>query len=167
MSYTISPSAFAHRFPRRPLIENAGAEIIPFQGINRLIEPGFGPFNEPGTIDGIVIRVGGQTRDVPVHLETRTGFESHCRTTRDVAKGLAKQIFGPEVRCVGLGRWYRDRTGTWEMRNFKIFEFSVLDNRPLPQVAADLQAVEGSGWRESADPWAELTDIRSDPEATD
>ena len=149
------------------LMEDTGAEIIPFQGINRLIEPGFGPFNEPGTIDGIVIRVGGQTRAVPVHLETRTGFESHCRTTRDVAKELAKQIFGPEVRCVGLGRWYRDRTGTWEMRNFKISGFSVLDNRPLPQVVADLQAVEGSGWRESADPWAELTDIRSDREATD
>ena len=149
------------------LMEEGGGEILPFPGINRLKEPEFGPFNESGTIDGIVIRVGGQTANVPVHLETRTRFESHCRTTRDVAKELAKQIFGPEIRCLGIGRWYRDRTGTWEMRNFSISNFSVLDNRPLPEVVADLRAVEGSGWREFADPWGKLTDLRYDQEATD
>ena len=149
------------------LMEEAGAEILPFPGINRFIEPEFGPFNEPGTIDGVVIRVGGQTTNVPVHLETRTGFESHCRTTRDVARNLAKQIFGPEIRCLGIGRWYRDRIGIWEMRNFSISDFSVLDNRALPEVVAELRAVEGSGWREFSDPWAKLAGLRSDLEATD
>ena len=52
------------------LKEEDGAEILPFPGINRFIEPEFGPFNEAGSIDGIVIRVGGQTTNVPVHLET-------------------------------------------------------------------------------------------------
>ena len=149
------------------LMEEVGTEIIPFPGISSFIEPEFGPFNEPGNIDGIVIRIGGQTENVPVQFETRTGVESRCRTTRAVAKELAKQLFGPEVRCLGVGRWYRDRTGVWEMRNFTISDFSVLDNRPLSEVVADLQAVEGSGWREVVDPWAELTDLRSDIEATD
>ena len=144
------------------LMEEAGAEILPFPGINRFSEPGFGPFNEPGAIDGVVIRVGGQTAKVPVHLETRSGFESHCRTTRDVAKDLGKIIYGPEIRCLGVGRWYRDKTGTWEMRNFKISEFSVLDSRLLTEVVADLNAVKGSGWREFDDPWAELATLRSD-----
>ena len=141
------------------LMEEAGAEILPFPRINRFTEPEFGPFNEPGTIDGVVIRVGGQTRNVPVHLETRTGFESHCRTTRNVAKELAKKIFGPEVRCLGIGRWYRDKTGVREMRNFAISEFLVLDNRPLPEVVADIHEVEGSGWREFDDPWAKLREL--------
>ena len=149
------------------LVEEAGTEIIPFPGISIFIEPEFGPFNEPGNIDGVVIRIGGQTENVPVQFETRTGVESHCHTTRDIAKELAKQIFGPEVRCLGVGRWYRDRTGIWEMRNFTISDFSVLDNRPLPEVVADLQAVEGSGWREAVDPWSKLTDLRSDIETTD
>ena len=147
------------------LKEEAGAEIIPFPGINRFVEPEYGPFNEPGSIDGVIIRVGGQRQKVPVHLETRTGFETHCETTRDLAKELGKLIYGPEVRCIGFGRWHRDGMGNWEMRNFTISEFSILDNRPLAEVVAELHAVEGSGWREIADPWAELSDIRSDSKA--
>ena len=144
------------------LMEVTGAPIIPFPGIDRLVEPEFGPFNEPGTIDGVVIRVGGQTDRVPVHLQTRTGFESHCQATRDVARELAKHIFGLELRCIGVGRWYRDRTGNWEMRRFMISEFVPLDTRPLPEVVADLQAVEKNGWRKISDPWAELAKLRSD-----
>lgn len=147
------------------LIEKSGAEIIPFLGVKRLIEPEFGPFNEPGALDGIVIRVGGQQKKVPVHLQTRVGFETNCHATRDVARELAKHIFGPELRCSGVGRWYRDRTGNWEMRDFTISDFSVLDNRPLPEIVAELQKVEGSGWRKVSDPWAELADLRSDPKA--
>ena len=103
------------------LVEDSGTEIIPFPGINRFIEPEFGPFNEPGSIDGIVIRVGGQRNTVPIHLETETGFESHCETTRDIAKELAKQIYGPQIRCIGVGRWYRDRTGN--LGNAKFHNF--------------------------------------------
>ena len=148
------------------LKEEDGPDIIPFPGINRFVEPEFGPFNEPGSIDGIVIRVGGQRQKVPIHLETRTGFETHCETTRDIAKELGKLIFGPEVRCIGVGRWHRDGAGLWEMRNFTISQFSVLDNRPLTELVNELHAIEGSGWRELADPWAELSDIRSDNKVT-
>ena len=144
------------------LTESTGAEIIPFAGVKRFIEPEFGPFNEPGSLDGVVVRVGGRRKMVPIHLQTREGFEPNCYTTRDVAKDMAKYIFGPELRCSGVGRWYRDKTGQWEMRNFTIFNFAVLDARPLPEVVADLQAVEESGWRKVADPWAELADLRSD-----
>lgn len=138
------------------LIDKGGAEIIPFAGIKRLVEPEFGPFNEPGALDGIVIRVGGRTRKVPVHLQTRSGIEPNCHATRDVAKELGRHLFGPELRCSGVGRWYRDKTGSWEMRDFTISDFAVLDNRPLQEVISDLQAVEGNGWRTIADPWAEL-----------
>ena len=143
------------------LTDEGGAEILPFLGINRFVEPEFGPFNEPGTIDGIVIRVGGQRQKVPIHLQTTTGFESHCEATREIAKELGKCLFGPEIRCVGVGRWFRDGTGLWEMRNFTISQFSILNDRPLPEIVSDLQEVQGSGWRELADPWAALADIRS------
>lgn len=148
------------------LREESGAELLPFLGVNQFVEPKFGPFNESGTIDGIVIRVGGQRQKVPIHLETTTGFETHCEANREIAKELGKHLFGPEIRCVGVGRWYRDGTGAWEMRNFTISEFSVLDQRPLPEIVSDLQAVQGSGWRDLADPWASLAELRSDGEAT-
>ena len=143
------------------LKEEAGQDILPFPGINRCVEPEYGPFDEPGSIDGVIIRVGGQRKKVPVHLQTRTGFETHCETTRDIAKELGRLIYGPEVRCIGVGRWHRDGTGTWDMRNFTISTFSVLDNRPLTDIVSELHAVDGSGWRELDDPWAELSDIRA------
>ncbi len=147
------------------LKEESGAEIIPFPGINRFVEPEYGPFNEPGSIDGVIIRVGGQRQKVPVHLETRTGFETHCETTREIAKELGKLLYGPEVRCIGSGRWHRDGEGTWEMLKFTISGFSILDDRPLAEVVAELRAVEESGWKELADPWAELSELRSDSKA--
>ena len=143
------------------LKEDAGADILPFPGINRCVEPEYGPFNESGSIDGIIIRVGGQRQKVPIDLQTRTGFETRCETTRDMAKELGKFIYGPEVRCSGVGRWHRDGTGTWDMRNFTISAFTVLDNRPLTDIVSDLHAVDGNGWRELDDPWAELSDIRA------
>lgn len=148
------------------LKEMGGADILPFLGIDRFIEPEFGPFNEPGSLDGVVNRVGGQRQKVPIHLETRTGFETRCETTREIAKELGKLIFGPEIRCIGVGRWHRDGTGRWEMRKFTISDFSILDERPLPEVVSDLQAVQGNGWRELADPWAALAEIRPDSETT-
>ena len=148
------------------LKEMGGEDILPFLGIDRFIEPEFGPFNEPGSLDGVVNRVGGQRQKVPIHLETRTGFETRCETTREIAKELGKLIFGPEIRCIGIGRWYRDGTGLWEMRKFTISEFSILDERPLPEVVSDLQAVQGNGWRDLADPWAALAEIRPDGATT-
>lgn len=148
------------------LKEMGGEDILPFLGIDRFIEPEFGPFNEPGSLDGVVNRVGGQRQKVPIHLETRTGFETRCETTREIAKELGKLIFGPEIRCIGIGRWHRDGTGLWEMRKFTISEFSILDERPLPEVVSDLQAVQGNGWRDLTDPWAALAEIRSDGDTT-
>ncbi|MCY4229547.1 MAG: hypothetical protein OXF26_01425 [Alphaproteobacteria bacterium] len=148
------------------LKEVGGADLLPFPGVDRFLEPEFGPFNEPGSLDGVVNRVGGQRQRVPIHLETRTGFETHCEATREVAKELAKLMFGPEIRCIGVGRWHRDGAGIWEMRKFTISEFFILDGRPLPEIVSDLQAVQGNGWRAIADPWAALAEIRPESETT-
>ena len=141
------------------LLDQDGAEIIPFPGSRRVVEQPYGPFNQPGTIDGVVIRVGGRTKSVPVHLLDRQENEIIGHATREVARELAKHIFGAEIRVVGSGRWYRDHDGNWQMRNFTITSFERLDNRPLKEVVADLQNVEGD-WHKLEDPWAELARIR-------
>jgi hypothetical protein len=141
------------------LEDETGAEIIPFPGNRRIVEQAYGPFNQPGTIDGVVIRVGGRTKQVPIHLLDRQGNEIIGHATRDVARELAKHIFGLEVRCLGSGRWYRDHDGNWEMRNFTITSFERLDNRPLGEIVAELQSIDG-GWHKLEDPWAEVARIR-------
>ena len=88
------------------LKEEAGSDILPFPvffGINRYVEPEYGSFNEPGSIDGITIRVGGQRQKVPVHLQTTTGFETHCETTRDIARELGKTFLVSAAIFSALG----------------------------------------------------------------
>ncbi|MCX7360386.1 MAG: hypothetical protein NTV97_00595 [Alphaproteobacteria bacterium] len=144
------------------LLEAGGPEIIPFPGSNRIAEPTYGPFNQPGAIDGVVIRLGGKGKFVPVTLLDRAGAEIHCSASRETARELAKHIFGAEVRCNGDGRWFRATDGEWELRQFTISAFEMLDNRPLSDVVAELRSVKGNEWRRVDDPWSELARTRED-----
>mgnify|MGYP000420426761 CR=1 FL=1 len=138
-----------------------GAQIIDFPGAAELVEPEFGPFNQSGTIDGVVIKVGGKREKVPVHLETRDGAGIGCVVTRALAKDLAKNLFGGELRLTGTGRWFRDKYGKWVLRAFDATSFEHLDTKSLSELAADLSAVDGAGWKTIKDPWAALAEIRS------
>lgn len=146
------------------LEEEDGAEIIPFPGNRRIPEQIYGPFNQPAVVDGFVVRIGGTSKQVPVHLLDRQGEEIIGHTSREVARDLARHIFGEEIRCIGTGRWYRDDEGVWLRRDFTIASFETLDNRPLGEIVKDLRAVESNGWRDRADPWADLRRIREGDE---
>jgi len=144
------------------LSEADGATLLPFPGVTQRRQLAFGPFNQAGTLDGVVIRVGGRGDPVPVMLETRDGFETHCIASRGIAKGLAAHLFDGEVRCTGVGRWHRDAQGNWLLDRFTISGFEPLDNRPLGDVVRDLQMIEGNAWREAKDVWKEAADLRDD-----
>ena len=137
-----------------------GNQIIAFPGADEFIEPEFGPFNESGTIDGVVIRLGGKRERVPVHIETRDGMDVGCAATRAIAKELAQHLFGNELRLTGTGRWFRDRYGKWVPRTFNVTSFELLDTRSLTELAAELSAIEGAGWKSMDDPWGELAGLR-------
>ena len=85
------------------LKEEAGPDILPFLGIVRFVEPEYGPFDESGSIDGIIIGVGGQRQKVLVHRQTTTGFETHCETTRDIASELGKTFLVSAAIFSALG----------------------------------------------------------------
>lgn len=145
------------------LIANEGATIIEFPG-NRAPTPiVFGPFNQEGTLDGIVIELGGKQEIVPVHIQSDSQVYL-CHAKRPVAKRLAPHIFTTELRVRGTGRWLRDESGTWALRRFTIDDFAPLDSAPLSSVVTKLRAVEGSGWDSMENPWAELMKLRNGPD---
>jgi len=147
------------------LLRDKTAEIIKFPGREAMEPVTFGAFNQEGTLDGVVIRIGGTKDVVPVHLqagETIYGAEAQ----RSVAKRLAEHIFGNEVRVTGLGRWYRDQDGKWVLARFFIRDFEVLQSEPLSSVVGALREVKGSEWAMLADPWAELAMIRDGANGT-
>lgn len=144
------------------LIDADGAQIIPFPGVRRQVEPVFGPFLQSGSIDGVPYRVGGRGDSVPVMLRTRDDYEPHCVAARDVARQLAQHLFISEVRCSGMGRWIREINGEWMLQRFVISGFEVLEDHSLTEAVASLRAVEGSGWRKLKDPWDEMKEIRGE-----
>lgn len=146
------------------LSRKRGGKIIVFPGIRRIAEPVFGPFNQPGVLDGVVVRVGGRGDPVPVMLEVAGSFETHCFASRETARALGMHLFGAELRCRGIGRWLRDENGKWLLDKFTISSFDLLDATSLPELIAGLRETQGSGWREVVDPWSTLRNVRGTDE---
>lgn len=133
-----------------------GAEVIFFPGAKTIIPETYGPIARQGTIDGIVQKLGGKDNIIPVYLEERDGTTIRCSTTKETAKSLAKYLFGEEIRCSGVGKWFRNSDGKWELDVFQISSFEVLEDKSLIEAVAELRSVDGSGWNKVQDPWAEL-----------
>ncbi len=141
------------------LQEDGGAEVIRFPGREQPQPLTFGAFNQPGVLDGVLIRVGGRDDTVPVHLQDSDVIHV-CNATRDMARRLAVHLYGPVLRVRGEGRWERDADGGWSMKRFNITGFDALDDASLGEVVGRLRSVEGSGWKEIDDPVEELRRMR-------
>jgi len=128
----------------------------------------FGTFLEEGSLDGVVIEVGGKSDTVPIHLQLFDKTKIHlCDAERGLAKQLARFLFDTEIRVHGTGRWIRDEQGAWSLDRFRIKSFEELNDLPLTSVVAGLRAIAGSDWSTTKDPWAELDLIRNGPDSGD
>jgi hypothetical protein len=136
-----------------------GAKILQFPGV--VAEPAgtFGPFNQQGAVDGVLIKIGGRGQTIPVHLEEE-GRIWICNATREMAKKLAPNLFGDPIRLHGTGRWTRESSGEWTLIGFNIADFDVLNNDPLPVVIGRLRAIPNNEWATVDDPLGELVRIR-------
>jgi hypothetical protein len=142
------------------LTNGSGAVVIPFPGRERREPLVFGPFIQETSVEGVVIRIGGVDETIPVHLRDGEKIHKGLWTTTAVARELAKYYLGSTLRVRGPGTWMRLDDGDWSLRNLKIVDFDILDDRPLPEVIAALRRVSGSRWSEIADPAAELLSER-------
>ena len=141
------------------LFEEAGAEILRFPGREAPKPLTFGAFNEHGSLDGVLIRIGGKDATVPVHIQD--GEVTHqCNATREMARNLAPYLYGATLRVHGEGRWERDAEGVWLLKRFNIQDFETLDDAPLRSVVDRLRQVRGNRWKEMEDPLAELQRLR-------
>jgi hypothetical protein len=98
-----------------------------------------GPVEQPGTLDGEIIQVGGRDETINVHL--KAGEQIHfCFTSKSVARQLASHIFGSPVRVRGQGTWARTESGAWMLKRFEIVGFTPLDETPLSKLFDGLRA---------------------------
>jgi hypothetical protein len=140
------------------LIAPAGRKVIDFPGRSRQKVATYSPISQSGTLDGILIRVGGEGDQVPVHLVE--GDTTHiCHATREVAKGIAHHLYGAPLRVTGNGKWRRDEDGLWKMDRFIIAEFKALKNETLNDAVGRVRAAAGPVQDE--DQIVKLREIRS------
>jgi len=131
------------------------AVIIRFPGREEPEET-FPAIGQHGSIDGVIVRIGGRDQTVHITLESEGEQISGCYTTRQIGKQLGHKLFEP-VRLFGRGRWSRDGDGRWTLRDFKVDRFEALKDVSLSSALAEIRSIQAE-W--SPDALSELDAIR-------
>lgn len=139
--------------------DDESAEVIAFPGVTRSRPVSYGPFNQEGSLDGVLISVSGA--DQTVHLQLKNGDTKHTNidTNRDMARRMAKHMYEP-IRIHGTGRWLRDQNGDWILRRFRVESFTVLRADDLRDAVNELREVGGGDWQTIKDPVDALRALR-------
>ena len=139
--------------------EDRSAEVITFPGATRPRPETYGPFNQEGSLDGILISVGGADQTVHIQLQNVEIKYTGIETTREIARRLAVHMYEP-VRIFGSGRWRRDQDGSWILIKFKITSFKLLAAHGLKDAVNQLRQIKGSEWSSMDDPIGALRALR-------
>ena len=139
--------------------DNQGAKIIAFPGVSRPASVSYGPFTEEGTLDGVLISIGGADRTVHLQLQNGEIKYTGLETDRETARRLAWHLYEP-IRVHGSGRWFRDQDGAWTLRRFVVATFDALKKVDLRTAVDELRAIDGGDWKTMDDPVAALWALR-------
>jgi hypothetical protein len=118
----------------------------------------YGPFNQLGTLDGILLKVGGRDSSIPVQIlvDGRTEF---CNTDIETARNMGHLLQKP-IRVQGTATWLRNKAGKWQLNGFYINKFEELDSASLLDVVAKLRAIPNNDLHSLEDPLEEMRRIR-------
>jgi hypothetical protein len=135
--------------------------VLAFVGRDRPKALTFPPFREDTSIDGQLVSIGG--RDLSAHATLQDGDLFHVGVSmrRELARELAKLLYGPTVRMHGNGRFERQADGVWKMSDFKMDRYEVLDDRPAGDALADIRAISGNGLM-AQDAYGAVAGLRDD-----
>lgn len=163
--------AFDH-LERRLAEDNATAtlgkadesDVLRFLGCERRLPEPYGSFRQQGSLDGVLVRIGG--KDETVHATLQDGAQTwRCELTRELARQLRAHLFETPIRVFGDGRWRRDKTGKWQLEQFRISHFEALDDAGWQETVARLRRIEQSDWQRMDDPIKELQALRDTDDA--
>lgn len=136
-----------------------GAVILKFPGRNTTVSKTY-KVREAGTLDGVVIRIGGKDSSIPVWIQDLDGTINYCEANKDMARDLVQHYLGSPIRVTGQGDWVRGEDGLWKLEKFKISEWSPLDTTPLEEILNRARNQKGNGWNLLDDPIKEHLIIR-------
>ncbi len=137
-----------------------GVVIIPFPGRTRLKALAFPAFRQDGSLDGQIVTIGGKDNTAHVILRDGPITHSNIELSHDLARDMAKHLYGPKIRLFGRGRWERHPDGTWKLLTFKVDRHEVLDEAPLSQVLAEIRGIPDNGLMTDSAIYDELISLR-------
>lgn len=146
----------------RATLKQGSAQIVQFPGCDTPLVPRIGPVKEAGQLEGAVIWVGGKDSTKHIRLLSHNGDEYKLTTSSlELAKELGNNLFSP-VRVNGMGTWYRNENGQWELDKFIVHSYAPLEDISLIEAFAALREIDGDGWKKLPDPLAVLCELRKD-----
>lgn len=122
-----------------------------------------GPFNEPATIKAMLFRIGGRDETAHAQLLDSAGRTWNGKLTQEQAAHMAAAGLYQWFIVNGMARWVRTEEDTWELKDFRISDFSLLPKHSLQQEIEALRKIEGSEWG-GTDPSEFIEKIRRDDE---
>lgn len=140
------------------------AKILPFPGRDIPRPVKIGPINQNGSLDGVLVRIGGKDETAHALLIDAESRQWTCIVTRDMARQMAHHLFGAPMRLFGNGKWERNEAGNWNLLKFTVDTFKILEDRNLEDAIHRLRSIQGSEWDNEADPIALLNKMRSGPD---
>lgn len=147
---------------RGVVVDRQLAVLVEFPGSHRAdVDQREYIVHDTGTIDGIVVGIGGIDDTVHVRLQEAPGVvHSVAIRDMDLARKLAVQFRGNTVRVSVHGTWCRTGDGKWNPRSLYADSVEALDQRPIVEVINDLTKIRGNGWSTLDDPEAVWREIR-------
>lgn len=144
----------------------SGQVILAFAGRNRPRPLAFPAFREDTSIYGVLVSIGG--RDHSAHAQLQDGDILHVGITmrRELARQLAKLLYGPTLRLHGNGRFERHANGIWKMSDFRVDRHEVLEERPLRTILDEIRTVPGNRLMEP-DAYQDIVRLQRDEGADD
>jgi hypothetical protein len=135
--------------------------VIKFPGRDAVRNERMGPFTEPASFDGVVVRVGGTDKTAHALIQTADPIAGviSAECSRELACQLAPHLYQAPVRVSGNARWERNELGEWELLSFRAKEFVELKADDLSAVIQRLRAIDAD-WRDDANPLAIVRRIR-------
>lgn len=141
-------------------LKRGRAQIIKFPGCEMPVVQRIGPVKEYGELEGMVISVGGKDNTKHIRLIGHDGEQYKLTTSSiELAKELGNNLFG-HVRVTGMGTWYRNEDGAWELDNFITQSCEPQEDNSLIEAVAALRDVEGDDWKTLPDPLAAWRELR-------
>jgi hypothetical protein len=117
------------------------ARVIKFPGRDRPKPLEYGAFRQRATLQGVLIRIGGKDETAHANIQDGENYYPNCTMKRELARQLAPHIFGKPLRLHGSGRWNRNIDGEWDLLQFTVEGFEVLDDAPITEVMHSLRSM--------------------------